>query len=93
MDLGLGYRKAFIIHAKGGSWVNLNGVCHWVSFNYQPKKTVWYIVAETLMANGNKTFDEDWKTLLSSFQKDLRQKKKLLTCIKRKWLESLRNST
>lgn len=54
-DLGLGYQKAFIIHAKGGSWASdLDGEKHWVSFNYQAKKTVWYVVAEALMANGNK---------------------------------------
>lgn len=54
-DLGLGYQKAFIVHTKGGSWAkDLNGGNLWLSFNYQAKKTVWYVVAETLMANGNK---------------------------------------
>ena len=39
MDLGLGYKKAFIIHPKGGSWAkDLNGDNIWLSFNYQAKR-------------------------------------------------------
>lgn len=54
-DLGLGYKKAFVVQSKGGSWVKgQDGRTRWLFFNYQPKKTVWYVVAETLMANGNK---------------------------------------
>jgi hypothetical protein len=54
-DLGLGYKKAFVVQSKDGSWSkDLDGHRLWLSFNYQLKKTVWYVVAETLMANGNK---------------------------------------